>query len=96
MKLEDKVNQLTELMVDLVPTVDRLAKTQADTLTELSVFRKMMDNGQKIQKKANTEMSELRLSNMKLADAIDKLSIKIDKIDEFQVRLERLERIVFK
>ena len=96
MKLEDKVNQLTELMADLVPTVDRLAKTQADTLTELSVFRKMMDNGQKIQKKANTEMSELRLSNMKLADAIDKLSIKIDKIDEFQVRLERLERIVFK
>ena len=96
MKLEGKVNQLTELMADLVPTVDRLAKTQADTLTELSVFRKMMDNGQKIQKKANTEMSELRLSNMKLADAIDKLSIKIDKIDEFQVRLERLERIVFK
>lgn len=96
MKLEDKVNQLTELMADLVPTVDRLAKTQADTLTELSVFRKMMDNGQKIQEKANTEMSELRLSNMKLADAIDKLSIKIDKIDEFQVRLERLERIVFK
>ena len=96
MKLEGRVNQLTELMADLVPTVDRLAKTQADTLTELSVFRKMMDNGQKIQKKANTEMSELRLSNMKLADAIDKLSIKIDKIDEFQVRLERLERIVFK
>jgi len=96
MKLEDKVNQLTELMAGLIPAVDRLAKNQEDTLVELASFRNMMDNGQKIQGKANIEMSELRLSNMKLAQAIDKLSTKIDKIDEFQVRLERLEKIVLK
>jgi len=96
MKLEDKVNQLTELMADLIPAVDRLAKNQEDTLIELASFRNMMDNGQKIQGKANIEMSELRLSNMKLAQAIDKLSTKIDKIDEFQVRLERLEKIILK
>jgi hypothetical protein len=96
MKLEDKVNQLTELMAGLIPAVDRLAKNQEDTLVELASFRNMMDNGHKIQGKANIEMSELRLSNMKLAQAIDKLSTKIDKIDEFQVRLERLEKIVLK
>jgi len=96
MKLEDKVNQLTELMAGLIPAVDRLAKNQEDTLVELASFRNMMDNGQKIQGKANIEMSELRLSSMKLAQAIDKLSTKIDKIDEFQVRLERLEKIVLK
>ena len=96
MKLEDKLNQLTELMAGLIPAVDRLAKNQEDTLVELASFRNMMDNGQKIQGKANIEMSELCLSNMKLAQAIDKLSTKIDKIDEFQVRLERLEKIVLK
>jgi predicted nuclease with TOPRIM domain len=82
MKLEDKVNQLTELMADLIPAVDRLAKNQEETTSQLSDLRIMM--------------SELRLSNMKLAESIDRLSTKIDKIDEFQVRLERLEKIVLK
>ena len=82
MKLEDKVNQLTELMADLIPAVDRLAKNQDETTSQLSDLRIMM--------------SELRLSNMKLAESIDRLSTKIDKIDEFQVRLERLEKIVLK
>lgn len=82
MKLEDKVNQLTELMADLIPAVDRLAKNQEETTSQSSDLRIMM--------------SELRLSNMKLAESIDRLSTKIDKIDEFQVRLERLEKIVLK
>jgi len=82
MKLEDKVNQLTELMAGLIPAVDRLAKNQEETTSQLSDLRIMM--------------SELRLSNMKLAESIDRLSTKIDKIDEFQVRLERLEKIVLK
>lgn len=82
MKLEDKVNQLTELMADLIPAVDRLAKNQEETTSQSSDLRIMM--------------SELRLSNMKLAESIDRLSTKIDKIDEFQVRLERLEKIILK
>jgi hypothetical protein len=75
MDLEKQIGQLTELMADLVPTVDRLAR---------------------FQEKTNIEMGEMRLSNMRLADAvadlqtsngklgqsIDKLSVKIDKLSE--------------
>lgn len=74
-KLEDQVKQLTELMAELIPTVDRLVETQ---------------------KKTNLETSEMRLSNMRLAEAIEKLIIKIAKIDQFEERLVRIERTLFK
>jgi hypothetical protein len=57
MKLDDQLKQLTELMAELIPTVDRLVETQ---------------------KKTNLETSEMRLSNMRLAEAIEKLIVKID------------------
>lgn len=49
MKLEDKVNQLTDLLVGPIPTVDKLRNTQQRT---------------------NIELSEMRILNMKLAEAI--------------------------
>lgn len=58
MNLDDKVNQLTDLMADLVPAVDRLTKVVSES--------------QRSQEKTNVEFQELRLSNIKLADAIDK------------------------
>ncbi len=67
MKLEEKVNQLTELLADLIPTVDRLAQ--------------VADRNQKSQEKSTLEFQEMRLSNMKLADAIDTLSSKIDRFN---------------
>jgi hypothetical protein len=69
------MNQLTVLMAELIPTVDRLAETQ---------------------KKTNLEISEMRLSNMRLAEAIEKLIGKLDKIDQFEERLIRIERTLFK
>jgi hypothetical protein len=89
MHLENKVSQLIELMADLIPTIDRLAR---------------------FQEKTNMDMDEMRLSNMRLADvvanlqssngklaqSIDKLSIKFDKISEFENRLQKLEKAVFK
>ena len=75
MNLEDQTKQLTVLMAELIPTVDRLAETQ---------------------KKTNLEISEMRLSNMRLAEAIEKLIGKLDKIDQFEERLIRIERTLFK
>lgn len=75
MKLEDQVKQLTDLMSELVPTLDRLVETQ---------------------KRTDLETSEMRISNMRLAEAIEKLIIKIDKIDQFEERLVRIERTLFK
>ena len=75
MKLDDQMNQLTVLMAELIPTVDRLAETQ---------------------KKTNLEISEMRLSNMRLAEAIEKLIGKLDKIDHLEERLIRIERTLFK
>lgn len=89
MKLEDKVEQLTVLMAELIPTVDKLAKSQEKTTV-------VMDQILESQRKGNLEMSELRLSNMKLAGAIEKLVVKIDKLEQFEDRLGKLERIVFK
>jgi DNA-binding HxlR family transcriptional regulator len=49
MKLEEKVSQLTELLADLIPTVDRLAQ--------------VADRNQKSQEKSTLEFQEMRLSN---------------------------------
>lgn len=48
------------------------------------------------QKKTNLEISEMRLSNMRLAEAIEKLIGKLDKIDHLEERLIRIERTLFK
>ena len=75
MNLKNKVIWLTGLMADLIPTVDRLSKTQERT---------------------NLEISEMRISNIRLAEAIEKLVVKIDKQSDFELRLERIEKVVFK
>lgn len=89
MKLENKVEQLTVLMVELIPTVDKLAKSQEKTTV---VMEQILES----QRKGNIEMSELKLSNMKLAGAIEKLVVKIDKLEQFEDRLVKLESTVFK
>lgn len=74
--------KLTELLADLIPTVDRLAP--------------VADRNQKSQEKSTLEFQEMRLSNMKLAEAIDALSSKIDRLTDLERRLEKIEKIVFK
>jgi methyl-accepting chemotaxis protein len=103
MKLEDQVKQLTELMADLVPTVDRLAQNQEllieTTKQNSEAIHQMVSQVEKLATtatKTNLEMSEMRLSNMRLAEAIEKLVIKIDKIDQFEERLSKLEKAVYK
>ncbi|MFN5170537.1 MAG: hypothetical protein ACK5DD_13005 [Cyclobacteriaceae bacterium] len=82
MNLDEKVNQLTDLMADLIPAVDRLTKVVSET--------------QRSQEKTNLEFQELRLSNIKLADAIDKLSSKLDTLGDLEMRISRLEKMVIK
>ncbi len=87
--MEDQVKQLTELMADLVPTVDRLAQGQE---LNTKAIGELMDSTNVMR----LELSETRLSNIRLAEAIEKLVIKIDKIDQFEQRLSKLEKSVYK
>ena len=124
MKIEDQVKQLTELMADLIPTVDRLAQNQEKhsflmaelipTVARLAqnqeknteaiqqVVKNQEKNTEAIRQvieatgKTNLAVSEMRLSNLRLAEAIEKLVAKIDKVDQFEDRLVKLERSVFK
>lgn len=89
MKLEEQVKQLTDLMVDLIPTVDRLAQNQEKNTEAISHVVEAAN-------KTNLAISEMRISNMRLAEAIEKLVSKIDKVDQFEERLIKLERIVLK
>ena len=89
MKLEDQVKQVTELMADLIPVVDRLAQNQEKNT---DVISQLMETT----RKTNLEISEMRISNMRLAEAIEKLILKIDKVDQFEERLVKIERAVFK
>lgn len=96
MRLEGKVDQLAELMADLIPTVDKLAQSQTKLERTVSHIEVVLDRQTKIQERIHTEMSEMRLSNIKLAGAIEKLTKKIDRVDEFDKRLKRIEKIVLK
>jgi len=87
--MEDQVKELTELMADLIPVVDRLTQNQEKNTEAINQVKEIIA-------KTNLGMSEMRVSNMRLADAIEKLAVKIDKIDQFEDRLVKLERIVFK
>ena len=89
MKLEEQVKQLTDLMADLIPTVDRLAQNQEKNTEAITQVVEAAN-------KTNMATSEMRLSNIRLADAIEKLVYKIDKVDQFEERLIKLERIVLK
>ena len=89
MNLENQVKQLTDLMADLVPAVDRLAQNQEKN-TE--VIHQVIEAAGK----TNAAVAEMRLSNIRLAEAIEKLVAKIDKVDQFEERLIKLERTVFK
>jgi len=84
MDLENKVAQLTDLMADLTPAADSLVVNQKQS-------NENINNLIKIQHKSNLTVSELRLSNMRLASAIEKLTDKIDKVDEFDARLKKIE-----
>jgi outer membrane murein-binding lipoprotein Lpp len=59
MNIENKLNQLPDLMTELVPTVDKLAN-EVNVLSQSN-------------QKANIERAELRLSNLRLANAIESL-----------------------
>ena len=96
MRLEGKVDQLAELMADLIPTDDKLAQSQTKLERTVSHIEVVLDRQTKIQERIHTEMSEMRLSNIKLAGAIEKLTKKIDRVDEFDKRLKRIEKIVLK
>lgn len=84
MELEDKVNQLTELLSDLTPAVDSLILSQKNTDDNIN---KLVQT----QVKANLAIGELRQSNIRLAGAIEKLVLKIDKVDQFEERLKNIE-----
>lgn len=80
MNMEEKGNQLTELLTELVPAVDSLVASQRNT--DDNVNQLVMS-----QSKTNLAMGELRQSNMRLASTIEKLINKIDKVDDFDFRL---------
>lgn len=84
MDLENKVAQLTELMADLTPAVDSLVVSQKQANENINGLINS-------QHKSNAAVGELRQSNMRLASAIEKLTEKIDKVDEFDARLKKIE-----
>jgi len=103
MKLDDQAEQLTELMADLVPAVDRLAhnqeKSEKNIVALTNVVEQLVVSQEKIievSKTTNLAVSEMRVSNMRLAEAIEKLVVKIDKVDQFEERLVKLEQAIFK
>jgi hypothetical protein len=67
-----------------------------DQVKQLTELIPTVDRLVETQKKTNLEISEMRLSNMRLAEAIEKLVVKMDKIDQFEERLVRIERTLFK
>ena len=85
MNLEKKVDKLTELISELIPTVDKLALSQVKTDEQINSLVQS-------QSKTNVAQGELRMSNYRLADAIDKLVTKIDKVDQFEQRLTEIEK----
>lgn len=88
MNLEKKVDQLTEILTDLVPSVDALVLSQQKTDRSINLLIKS-------QLRTNLAIAELRQSNIRMADAIEKLTHKIDKVDGFEVRLKKVEDRVF-
>lgn len=78
------MNQLNELLSELTPAVAALLINQQKADEHIS---KLIET----QTMANVAISELRQSNMRLASAIEKLVVKIDKVDEFESKLKKLE-----
>ena len=91
MDLERKVEQLTDLMSDLVPVVDRLVKNEMKTSKAIGDLIKNEEQTRKTINKLNLGIGEMRQSNLKLVDVLEKLVVKIDKIDDFEKRLRVLE-----
>ncbi|MEM9679670.1 MAG: hypothetical protein AAF901_05045 [Bacteroidota bacterium] len=79
-----KVNQLTELLSELTPAVDSLVTSQRNTDENVN---KLVQT----QTRTNLAIGELRQSNMRLAGAIEKLIDKIDRVDDFENRLKKIE-----
>ena len=85
MNLGKKVDKLTELISELIPTVDKLSLSQVKTDEQINSLVQS-------QSKTNVALGELRMSNYRLVDAIDKLVTKIDKVDQFEQRLTEIEK----
>jgi len=94
MDLERKVEQLTELMSDLVPTVDKLVKNEIKTAKAIDTLIKDGEATRNTMNKLNLGLGEMRQSNLKMIDVLEKLAIKIDRLDEFEKRLKTLEEKV--
>ena len=91
MSLENGIDQLILLLLKLTPVVDKLVVSQMRTDEQISSMIKQINNMINMQTKQNMVLSELRTSNYRLAEAIDKLVNKIDKVDQFEERLRELE-----
>jgi hypothetical protein len=61
-------------MVNLIPTVDRLAQNQEKNTEAITQVVEEANQ-------TNLAVSEMRISNMRLANAIEKLVSRIDKVD---------------
>jgi len=103
MDAESKINQLVDLMADLIPNVDKLMRMQEKTNIEMSEMRtsnmrlaEIIEKLSTNQETTNHEMIEMRSANNKLTEAIEHLIVKLDHIHEFETRLARLEKTVFK
>ena len=110
MKIEDQVKQLTELVADLIPAVDRLTQRQDrcdKVLISLTdVVEKLTDsqerNDDAVQRvvdsvgKINATVSEIMISTMQVTELIEKVVVKNDKMDYFEERLIKLEGTVLK
>jgi len=71
-------------MANLVPTVYRLAYHQEHNTVAIKQLIQSVG-------KINLSMGKMRTSNLRLADTIEKLIFKIDKMDQLEDRLSKLE-----
>lgn len=75
--------------MDMESKINQLADLMTDLVPTVDKLSRM-------QEKSNIEMSEMRLSNMRLAEAIEKLVQRIDQISDLEKRLTVIEKIVLK
>lgn len=75
--------------MDTNEKINQLVELMADLVPPVDKLSRM-------QERTNVEMHEMRTSNMKLAEAIEKLIVKMDKASDFENRLARVEKIVLK
>ncbi|MEO8148411.1 MAG: hypothetical protein ABI723_12270 [Bacteroidia bacterium] len=82
-------DRLVEIMAELLIEVQGLRQEFKDIKQELVTLNKRVSNLELQQQRTNIELSEMRLSFMKLAE-------KIDEVVDLRGRVEDLEKVVFK